>query len=268
MACNIHIVGPHDSRKHTHTVIFLHGRDSDSQEFAGEFFESEASGPAGQPRTLLDLFPTIRWVFPSAQLLASERFDTAMSQWFDIWSVEEPEERVELQVPGIQQSVAALAELIGGEEALIPRSSIFLGGISQGFAIALATFIADGQGFAGLVGQCSWMPLASIVEGIALSNSDEIQLFSALRDVYICQPSQRVVNPRALKSTPIFLGHSSDDDVVPIKNGRRMRDILVHHLKLAVHFHEYEDGGHWINEPQGVDGIVEFLRTNMSQTKF
>jgi len=28
---------------HTHTVIFLHGRDSNATEFAPEFFESQAS---------------------------------------------------------------------------------------------------------------------------------------------------------------------------------------------------------------------------------
>ena len=71
---------------HTHTVIFLHGRDSDGREFADEFFESEASGPVEQPRKLRDLLPGIRWVFPSAPILRSERFGIEMSQWFDIWS--------------------------------------------------------------------------------------------------------------------------------------------------------------------------------------
>jgi len=30
-------------------------------------------------------------------------------------------------------------------------------------------------------------------------------------------------------------------------------------------WHEYEDGGHWINEPQGVDDFVNFLRQAMRE---
>ncbi|EXJ94877.1 hypothetical protein A1O1_03276 [Capronia coronata CBS 617.96] len=160
------VITHRETSRHTHTVIFLHGRDSNSQEFAEELFESEASEPAGQPRTLPDLFPSIRWVFPTAPTLHSKRFDVMMSQWFDMWSVEEPEKRVELQIEG-------------------------------------------------------------------------------------------------LKSSPIFLGHSIDDSVVPIENGKRMRDILVRSLRLNVQFHEYENGGHWFNEPQGIDDIVEFIHQHM-----
>ena len=49
-------------------------------------------------------------------------------------SVESPQERSELQVPGLKDSIEALARVIGEEEKLIPRSRIVLGGISQGFA--------------------------------------------------------------------------------------------------------------------------------------
>ncbi|KAF6802734.1 phospholipase/Carboxylesterase [Colletotrichum sojae] len=41
-----HYVEPREA--HTHTVIFLHGRDSICDEFADDFFESEASEPAEQ----------------------------------------------------------------------------------------------------------------------------------------------------------------------------------------------------------------------------
>ncbi|GAW12047.1 hypothetical protein ANO14919_014020 [Xylariales sp. No.14919] len=79
-----------------HTVIFLHGRDSNCKEFADELFESKASEPVGQPRTLRNLLPNIRWIFPSAPALHSERFSTHMSQWFDMWSVENPVKGPEL----------------------------------------------------------------------------------------------------------------------------------------------------------------------------
>ncbi|KAK0661592.1 hypothetical protein QBC41DRAFT_235826 [Cercophora samala] len=34
---------------------------------------------------------------------------------------------------------------------------------------------------------------------------------------------------------------------------------------LDVEWHEYDDGGHWINEPQGVDDFVAFLRRTMGE---
>ncbi|EXJ83047.1 hypothetical protein A1O3_06864 [Capronia epimyces CBS 606.96] len=253
--------------KHTHTVIFLHGRDSNSQAFADEFFESEASEPAGQPRTLPDLFPGIKWVFPTAPTSESKRFDTTMSQWFDIWSVEDPEERVEIQAEGLKQSIASLLEVIRAKEALVPRQNIFLGGISQGFATALSTFFADGQNFAGLIGLCSWMPFANSVDNLTASIVNDDQLFSAVQKIYFGQQPREESLAQLLRLTPIFLGHSIDDGLVPIENGRRMRDILMQHFKLDTQWHEYQDGGHWINEPQGVDDIAEFLNQNMRKPR-
>lgn len=186
-----------------------------------------------------------------------------MSQWFDIWSVEDPEEEVGIQMNGLKQSVAALLEVIRAEEMHVPRQNIFLGGISQGFATALSTFFADGQGFAGLIGLCSWMPFVTLVEGLKTSSANDEQLFDAVHRIYFGQRSLEEPSSPFLRSTPIFLGHSIDDDTVPIKHGRRMRDVLVRSLRLNAQLHEYADGGHWVNEPEGVDDIVEFLNLTM-----
>ncbi len=64
--------------------------------------------------------------------------------------------------------------------------------------------------------------------------------------------------PSRIKSTPVFLGHALDDAVVPIEIARRMQ-LTLSNLGLSVEWHEYEKGGHWINEPQGVDDMVCFL---------
>ncbi|KAL7948364.1 hypothetical protein V8C42DRAFT_362914 [Trichoderma barbatum] len=125
------VVGP--VAGHTHTVILLHGRDSEAQEFASEFFECEATGPEID-LTLPNLFPTVRWVFPQAKCLRSERFGSEISQWFDMWSVEDQQERIKLQIPGLRSSINLIAGLIKEEELRVPRSKIFLGGNSQGFA--------------------------------------------------------------------------------------------------------------------------------------
>ena len=119
---------------HDLTVIVLHGRDSTAAEFSSEFLENEASSSPDADRTLPALLPNVIWVFPQAELLRSERFDQDMSQWFDMWTTEDPQERSEIQMPSLNSSIALLMRVIGEGEKLISRSNIFLGGISQGFA--------------------------------------------------------------------------------------------------------------------------------------
>ncbi|KAI0836360.1 phospholipase/carboxylesterase [Hypoxylon sp. FL0890] len=249
MATKTHVIGPQVGHQHTHTVIFLHGKGSDCDEFSSEFFESEASEPRDQPRTLPDLFPTIRWVFPQALLSHSTRFDCAESQWFDMWSVENPNEKPELQIDGLKQSVELVLDVVKEEEALVPRENIFLGGISQGFATAYSAYVIGGNGYAGLIGLCSWAPSAALamVKGVQDGASD------------IVEQDER--------PTPVFLGHSSNDDVVPVEEGRNLHNTLKERKETVVEFHEYEDGGHWVNEPQGVDDIAAFLRRNMGKTE-
>ncbi|KAL6692958.1 Alpha/Beta hydrolase protein [Trichoderma pleuroticola] len=251
------VVGP--ATGHTHTIILLHGRDSEAPEFASEFFECEATATE---QTLPKLFPTVRWVFPQANFLHSERFGIEMSQWFDMWGVEDQQERAELQVPGLRSSVNLILELIKQEELLVPRSSIFLGGISQGFATALAAFFADGRGgFAGLCGFSSWLPLANqAASEIELVHEKPDQKLAAMQRLYHGDDKQQMsLSPQQLKLTPILLEHCHDDDIISVQSGLLLRD-FIDNLGLNIVFHEYESGGHWFNEPQGVDDFVMFLR--------
>lgn len=61
---------------------------------------------------------------------------------------------------------------------------------------------------------------------------------------------------------PILLEHSDDDHIVPIKNGSEFVQTLCT-LDLYVSWKSYETGGHELNEPEGVDDIVAFLREHM-----
>jgi len=174
-------------------------------------------------------------------MLPSQRFGLDLFQWFDMWSVENPDERADLQEPGMEQSVESILEVLRVEQQLLPSDKIFLGGIGQGFATALVAFIRNGQGLAGLVGLCSWLP---------------------------CQGRLSINDASAvhLQSTPIFLGHSGDDDVVPMQNGMKLYMFLTEKLCFPVKFHIYTGGGHWLNEPRGVDDIFYFLTLNMERT--
>lgn len=114
-----HIEGP--TANHMHTVISLHGRGNTASKLAPEFFQSQAS----DDRTLPEIFPGFKWVFPALKLRPSARFDsTEMSQWFDMWcvslpprkkqwltncrSTENPHERMEIQFEGLKESVAQI----------------------------------------------------------------------------------------------------------------------------------------------------------------
>ncbi|XXH00885.1 hypothetical protein Hte_007236 [Hypoxylon texense] len=248
MSTHTHIVGPKEGHHHTHTVIFLHGKGSDCEEFAGEFFKSEASEPASLPRTLPDFFPSFRWVFPSAPLSESTRFQCTESQWFDMWSVEQPNAKPELQTDGLKQSIQLVLDVVEQEEALVPSKNIFLGGISQGFATVYAAYNLSDKTYAGLVGLCSWAPSAAL--DIIKGSQDETSNST--------QDKTRLTN--------VFLGHSRDDDIVPVREGRILRDTLQGRADTAVEYHEYEDGGHWVNEPGGIDDLVEFLRRIKRET--
>jgi lysophospholipase II len=64
------------AKEHTYIVTFLHGRDSAATEFADEFFESQAS----DNRTLPEIFPAFKWVFPFLELRNSAQLETGLFQ--------------------------------------------------------------------------------------------------------------------------------------------------------------------------------------------
>jgi lysophospholipase-2 len=257
---NIHIIEP--TKKHTHTFILLHGRDSNAAEFATDFFESQAS----DDRTLPQIFPNYKWVLPTSALRHSARFETEMSQWFDMWSVEDPEEQKELQVQGLKESIAFIMDVIHQEAKFVHMERIILGGISQGCATVICALMASGVPMGGFVGLCSWLPFSKEVNDIATgpaaakkSAIDQLQiLFGNTTDGSDSERVSLVSRLDSALKTPIFLSHSKDDEVVPIGNGQKLCRGL-RSLGASVSWREYEDGGHWVNEPEGVSDIVAFL---------
>ncbi|GJC91190.1 phospholipase/carboxylesterase [Colletotrichum higginsianum] len=264
-ARHVCIVNPANGHKHTHTFILLHGRDSNCDKFSSEFFESEISedlaellarregvypDTAPHPRTLQALFLGFKWVFPNALPIFSERFGTPLNQWFDIWSVESPSERLEIQETGLRQNASFIAKVIADESRLVSRDRLYLGGISQGFTTAVTAYLAGGQQLGGLIGFSSWAHPALAQYGLLSVGEERLPVSGfSLTD--------------GMKATSVFLGHSIDDDVVPIQNGRVLRDALRNIGQSNIEWHEYEHGGHWITEPKGVDDLVRFLRRTM-----
>lgn len=272
-----HVVLP--TSIHTHTIILLHGRGSNGEEFADELFEGESFSGQSLPQH----FPGFKWVFPTAKSSISTVFDEDLVQWFDIYSLTNPNSQQELQIDGLRESVAFVHSLIDKEVRVFGPSAgdrIILGGISQGCAVAIVTLLSGACGIGAVVGFNGWMPLLSRVKGVissppnncnALKERKCDRLASALRESLSMAKGRE---PRSVDRgqenvladfeeehihTPIFLSHTKDDNVVDIALGREMRRTLIALGTHNVVWKQYEIGGHWIPAPEGFQDLVEFL---------
>ncbi|RAO69397.1 uncharacterized protein BHQ10_005409 [Talaromyces amestolkiae] len=151
------------SSQHTHTFIILHGRGSNGERFGRELLDS-----ANLPARL----PTVKFVFPTA----SKRRSTVLkkipiNQWFDNYSLDDPNQRTDLQVDGLMETAAFLRELINSEAQILSDDStqtgyrrIVLGGLSQGCAAGIFTLLGGGIGESGnerlgaFFGMSGWLP--------------------------------------------------------------------------------------------------------------
>ena len=147
---------------------------------------------------------------------------------------------------------------------------VYLGGISQGMATALWSWVCASERvkgrLGGVVGFCGWMPFA---ERVGDGNGD---LDRRRRLVGFCEGvvwgevpgdgegSRRASMTRVLE-TPVLLGHGVDDPMVPVELGRQVVGILKR-AGMEVEWVEYvgaEGDGHWIKEPEGFDALLRFL---------
>ncbi|KAL2836680.1 hypothetical protein BJY01DRAFT_221734 [Aspergillus pseudoustus] len=115
---------------HTHTAILLHGRGSNGPEFAEELFSSKTSRANNLPECL----PTWRWVFPTARYRWAAAFEEEICAWFDAYSLTDIQERQELQIEGLRESVARILGILEAEIALLDgdASRVYLGGYQPG----------------------------------------------------------------------------------------------------------------------------------------
>lgn len=117
--------------KHTHTVIFLHGREDYGEDLAKYFFDSKASDGS----SLAEIFPSVKWVFPTGKLRYSAQRDfefssssfaellkgeEIISQWFDVWDINAPNDKQELMIPGLQESIQDVVDIIQEEAEIVP----------------------------------------------------------------------------------------------------------------------------------------------------
>lgn len=284
---------------HTHTMILLHGRGSNAERFA--FDQSVSSKPGileckgSSGKTLSQLFPSMKFVFPTAPLRRSAaRNRTTMNIWFDNSSFTDLFEREETQVEGLAENFQYIAQTIQSEARTVPLRKVFLCGISQGCAMALYVLLGltaerhcPDIRLGGFIGMSGWLPFQSAVDNLLLSRTirkDEDGVedpfaseIEADADLDKDDPSTRVAqfirndivgsldyNKELLvhRCTPIFLGHGDQDDVVKLDYGKDAMATLSH-MGLDVSWKTYQRHGHWYKVPDTIDDIVGFLEDNM-----
>lgn len=277
--------------QHTHTFIMLHGRGGNGAEFCEQLFWSVTS----QMKNLPDSFPNFRWVFPSSDMRFSTMSQEQEQSWFDVYSLTDPDTQRELQVEGLRESVLKILDILNDEVELVgdPRR-VFLGGISQGMATALWTFLcAPGRikgPLGGVVGFCGWLPFAepaetliqrqqaenllrqySISDNKLLSESSRLDKRLQLSKLFldtIAGPNVHQVTEGtdiSVLSTPVFLSHGADDRRVSVRLFRRALHILQD-VGISAEWKEFagaEAGGHWIKQPEGIEQIVEFIQRQL-----
>jgi len=254
-----HTVPPME--RHTHTVIFLHGQESNATQFAEEFFESHGSNDL----TLPEIFPSIKWVFPNSGARKTSRFDGYDSQWFDIWDVRNPQVKLDIQIDGLRESIAFILNIIRVEACFVPPERIILGGISQGCAAAIHALLYGGIQLGGFIGLSSWLPMQEEINMKARFCPSNYMLLQRIRTLF--KPSTnncKIIMPSPLNDafpnselafkTPVFLSHSKDDNVIPFANGDMLMWRLEEDLGFDVAWKTIEDGG-----PRDMDDIVAFL---------
>ncbi|HEC26579.1 MAG TPA: carboxylesterase, partial [Gammaproteobacteria bacterium] len=162
------------------SVIWAHGLGADKYDF-------ESIIPM---LDLPDSLP-IRFIFPNAPIRPiTVNGGMEMRGWYDIRSIAINEKE---DAEGVKESARALAGLIEEQISLgIPSSRIILAGFSQGGAIALYQGLQHPQQLAGIIVLSSYLPLHNTLDEI-------LSEFAS--------------------STPIFMGHGSQDPIVPVELG-------------------------------------------------
>ncbi|KAM7194432.1 Phospholipase/Carboxylesterase family protein [Naviculisporaceae sp. PSN 640] len=253
------IIGPAGPHPHTHTVIFLHGRGDNAQNFS----RSLAFSTSSSDKTLFDHFPSVRWVFPSSELRKPARFpNTTMSQWFDTWDVGNLSYREELQMPGLAESVASILAIYEEELGKLGGDSrrLVLAGISQGGAVVMHTLLnLQTDSYESRLGGVMGFSCRFPFPGRSLSQTRKIL---GLVKESAGESGEFEEESGLVQNTPVMIQHCLDDPLVSVDTGRQVRDTMTR-FGAQVTWKEYPVGGHWIRSPEGIDDAVAWLRSHV-----
>lgn len=201
----------------SHAVIWMHGLGADGSDFV----------PIVRELDLPQL--GIRFIFPHAPMRpVTINGGFVMRAWYDIVGQDLARQEDER---GIRESQNPVEQLIEKEVGRgIPANRIVLAGFSQGGVITLQTGLRYSKRLAGLLALSCYLPLAATLEK---------ERSAANQDV------------------PVFIGHGTSDDIVPLQRGLAARDALMklgykpewhqYPMPHSVHPDEIADIGAWFH---------------------
>jgi len=207
------------SEKPSYSVIWLHGLGAD-----GHDFEPIVPYLGLSPGT------AVRFIFPHALMRpVTINGGMVMRAWYDIIEISASRSQDEA---GIRHSADKVRELIGHEISRgIPASRIILAGFSQGGAMALHVGLRYEQKLAGIMALSAYLLFPERLE------------------------SER---SQANAETPVFIGHGTQDPVVPYFLGQEVRSALqsgswpvewhTYPIPHSVSQPEIEDIGRWMQQ--------------------
>jgi len=182
-----------------HSVIWLHGLGADGNDFVPIL-----------PELVRPAWPSLRFVFPNAPVRpVTINNGVPMRAWYDIREADLANRADEA---GVAASVEQVEALIAREgERGVPASRVFLAGFSQGGAITLAAGLRRREPLAGLVALSTYIPAAHKAAEVLAEGAS---------------------------AQPVFMGHGSQDPVVPFHAGEQSQ-VLLRELGFSVDWHAY-----------------------------
>lgn len=260
---------------HQQTLIILHGRGSNANDFGPLLLDTRIS----DSHTVRSSFPNAKFIFPTASKRRAQIYKrSVIHQWFDNWSLQEPNERTGLQVEGLRETSSYIHSLIRQAIDEIGARNVILGGLSQGCAATLISLLTwDGEPIAAGFGMCGWLPFRKQMEDIARPseleqvNDGEGDLFEASEEDTIADLPNQAASylleelelsqkqpSMSFQQVPLFLGHGVKDEKVPIGLGREAASCL-RAMDMELRWSEYEGLGHWYSSEMLSD-LAEFLK--------
>jgi len=207
------------------SVIWMHGLGADGHDF-------EPIVPQ------LGLAPgmAVRFLFPHAPMRPiTVNGGMVMRGWYDIANLPlDPETVLQEDRAGLEESAQMVRDLVEQERRRgIPPENIFLAGFSQGGAVALFLGLRFEEKLAGIIALSTYLPV----------HSRAGTEFSA-----------------ASRCTPIFMGHGTEDPLIPVHLGNRGGELLSG-LGYDVQWHSYPMP-HSVH-PQEILDIAGFMKANL-----
>ena len=200
-------------------VVWLHGLGADGHDFE----------PA-VPELRLPQDLRVRFIFPHAPMRpVTVNGGMRMRAWYDIAELDIAARQDEAGIRDAGQRIESLlAET--REQGFAPGDTV-LAGFSQGGAIALYAGLRHEHGLAGIIALSCYLPLHEQLDDEASG---------------------------ANRETPIFMGHGTQDPVVPCALGERSRDLLsaksypvdwhAYPVPHGVTPEELRDVGEWLTD--------------------